>query len=321
MLSVNTPARRALVALVLALVAALLVVAPRVTGDAAPPADTPAKQGQASGRGDGKDREKEPRAGFRMASLNLPHTMSAGAVAHDVRQVIRQGRPSVIGFQERGGSRPAMRAALPRHWGLVMPRQGSGTDLNPLAYDRRVWALKKAKPVLLAGRTWRRARGNTAIEQYGVLARLVHREGRHRVRVLSFHMPSDVHDKGTGGPNWGNADRVHAFWRMADNVVDVARSTKKRSQFIALCDCNVKASRDTTSQLVEGRIVRPLRLMTNYDAGPAPVPFEADYVMGSRGAGYRIVDWRQLNAGLITDHPSPVARFRENRSHYRDRIG
>lgn len=312
MLSLTTPARRALVALVLVLVAGLLVAAPRVTGDAAPPADRPGKSG--------KKPDKEPRVGFRMASLNLPHTMGAAAVAHDVRQVIRQGRPSVIGFQERGGSRPAMRAALPRNWGLVMPRRGSGTDLNPLAYDRRVWKLKKAKPVLLAGNTWRRARGNIAIAQYGVMARLVHRESRHRVRVLSFHMPSDVHNKGTGGPNWGNADRVRAFWRMADNVVDVARATKKRSQFIALCDCNVKESRDTTGQLVEGKIVRPLRLMTNYDAGPAPVPFEADYVMGSRGTGFRLVDWRQLNAGLITDHPSPVARFRENRSHYRDRI-
>lgn len=305
MLSVNTPARRVLAALALALVATLLVAAPRVSGEAAPAAQ-PA--------------EKERRVGFRMASLNLPHTMSAGGVRHDVRRVIRQGLPSVIGFQERGGSRPAMRAALPRTWGLVMPHRASGTDLNPIAYDKRVWKLKAARPVLLAGRTWRRARGNIAIDQYGVLVRLVHRESKHRVRVLNFHMPSDVHNKGTGGPNWGHPDRVHAFWRMADKVVEVGRATKERAQFVALCDCNVNASRDTTRQLVRGRISGPLELTTNYDRGPAAVSFLADYVMGSRGTGFPLVDWRQLNAGLISDHPSPVARFRENRSHYRDRV-
>jgi hypothetical protein len=81
----------------------------------------------------------------------------------------------------------------------------------------------------------------------------------------------------------------------------------------------VKASRDTTGQLVEGKIVKPLGLATNYDRGPAPVPFEADYVMGERKQGFKLVSWKQLNAGLITDHPAPVARFRENLSHYRKR--
>lgn len=314
MLSVTSHARPALAGLALALSGAVLTAVPA----AAPASAGPAAPAPAVAAASSDKAGREPRVGFRAASLNLPHTMSAGGVKHDIRQVIRQGKPSIIGFQERGGSKHAMRAALPRHWALLMPTNASGTDLTPIAVDRRVWKVQSSWATLLAGRTWRRARGNIAIDQYGVVARLKNRESGHLVRVISFHMPPDIHNKNSGGPNWHNRDRVEAFQRMAANVVEQGRKTKD-AQFIALCDCNVKASRDTTDQLVQGRIVKPLRLATNYDRGPAPVPFEADYVMAERKKGFKLVSWRQLNAGLITDHPSPVARFRENLSHYRKR--
>lgn len=318
MLSVNTRARRALAALTTTfatLAAGTLVAAPA----SAAPAETRTATVTASSTDDGPSARKSRRAGFRIASLNLPHTMSASGVKHDIRLVMSQGRPSVIGFQERGGSRKAMRAALPRHWALVMPPSASGAGLNPVAFDTRVWRKKDSWAKLLTDRTWRRGgSGKMAINQYGVVVQLVHRQSRHTVRLINFHMPPDVHDKRTGGPNWRYPDRVRAFKRMAASVREVAAATTE-DHFLITCDCNVKASRDVTDKLVRGRISRPLDLTTNYHRGKAPVPFEADYVMGREGHGFPLVDWRQLNDGLITDHPSPVARFRETAGHFRER--
>jgi hypothetical protein len=247
--------------------------------------------------------------GFRMASLNLKHTMSPTAVAHDVRSVLRRARPSVIGFQERRSTHRALRAALPRHWGLKMPGGRPSRSHNPIAFDKRVWKHHDSWPQALATTTWKRSSGRTAVDQYGVVAVLEHRTTGHRVRAVSFHMPPSIHDKRSGGPNWRLRDRVETFWRMAAKVRQLSRSTPRRTQFVALCDCNVHFGRDRTDHLVRGRLTGPLRLDSNYTGGRPRPGWQIDYVMAARTRAFRIVDGWSLH-GLRTDHPAVVARFR-----------
>ena len=249
-------------------------------------------------------------SGFRMASLNLKHTMTPAAVAHDVRSVLRRARPSVIGFQERRSTHRALRAALPRQWALRMPGGRPSRSHNPIAFDTRVWKHHDSWAQVLATKTWRRSSGRIAVDQYGVVAVLEHRATGHRVRAVSFHMPPSIHDKRSGGPNWRLRDRVTTFWRMAAEVRRLARSTPRGTQFVALCDCNVHFGRDRTDHLVRGRLTRPLGLDSNYTAGRrARAGWQIDYVMAARTRAFRIVDGWSLH-GLRTDHPAVVARFR-----------
>lgn len=249
-------------------------------------------------------------SGFRMASLNLKHTMSAAAVAHDVRSVLRRARPSVIGFQERRSTHRALRAALPRHWALRMPGGRPSRSHNPIAFDKRVWKHHDSWPQALATRTWRRSSGRIAVDQYGVVAVLEHRATGHRVRAVSFHMPPSIHDKRSGGPNWRLRDRVETFWRMAAAVRRLARGTPRGTQFVALCDCNVHFGRDRSPHLVRGHLTGPLQLDSNYTAGRRPrAGWQIDYVLAARTRAYRIVAGRSLH-GLRTDHPAVVASFR-----------
>ena len=259
------------------------------------------------------ERDRPSRAhagGFRIATLNLVNTLSPAAVRHDVRTVIATRRPTVIGMQERRDTRPAVRAALPQGWRLRMPTTAPGTDDNPIAFDNRVWKLKYSWPRLLAEDTWRRAAGNEAIDQYGVVAVLEHRRSGHLIRAISFHMPSLVHNRATGGPNYAARDRLAAFWRMAASVRELARTTPKKQQFIALCDCNVTESRDHTNALVKGELTRPLDLENNYSAAGYRPGWRIDYVMAERRARYRIAGWRAQHA-LRTDHPAVVTAFKK----------
>jgi hypothetical protein len=253
---------------------------------------------------------KPGHSGFRIATLNLLHTLGPAAVRHDVRKVIATRHPSVIGFQERRDTRPALQAALPDHWALRMPTTAPGTDDNPIAFDKRVWKAKYSWPRLLAKHTWRRSSGQVAVDQYGVVTVLQHRRTGHTIRVISFHMPNLIHNRATGGPNWSERQRLGAFWRMAANVREVARSAPANQQFVALCDCNVTESRDHSDALVRGKLTRPLDLENNYSAAGYKFGWRIDYVMTERRARYDIVSWRVLHA-LRTDHPAVVARFRK----------
>ncbi len=249
-------------------------------------------------------------SGFRIATLNLLNTLGPAAIWHDVRKVISTRHPTVIGFQERRDTRPALRAALPDHWALRMPRTAPGTDDNPIAFDKRVWKATYSWPRLLAKRTWHRDSGQEAIDQYGVVTVLEHRRSGHTIRAISFHMPSLIHNRETGGPNWSARERVNAFWRMSDNVREVARTTPKGHQFVGLCDCNVTESRDFSDALVKGELTRPLDLENNYSAAGYHFGWRIDYVMAERRARYRIASWRVLHE-LRTDHPADVTRFRK----------
>jgi hypothetical protein len=250
------------------------------------------------------------KSNFRVATLNLANELSPAALAHDVRTMIATRRPTVIGFQERRDTKPALRAALPDHWALRMPTTADGTDDNPIAFDKRVWKEKYSFPRLLAENTWRRSSGQEAIKQYGVVTVLEHRRTGHTIRAISFHMPSAIHDRSTGGPNWAVRDRVGAFWRMADNVREVAGATPKKQQFIALCDCNVTESKDYTSQLVKGEITRPLGLENNYSAAGYRRGWRIDYVMSEKRSPFRIANWQAMH-NLRTDHPGVVTKFRK----------
>jgi len=322
--------RHVLLLLVLILVATGLVVGPSLRSDAstgllkAAPGYTgePGETGDPSDVDDLHDSNPElsGRADFRVATLNLKNTLGSAAVAHDIRLVINAGDPSIIGFQERGGSKQAMLAALPAHWALKMPTNHSGSDLTPIAFDTRIWKARKSWASLLTGDTWRRARGNVAIDQYAVVALLEHRETGHVVRVASFHMPSQIHNKSTGGPNFGQLDRVHAFWRMAASVRRLAPRTRNPGlQFVAVCDCNVSETRDVTELLVRGKITKPLDLATNYSAEEAGKRRSIDYVMAQRDKNFRIVGWESIDGGLITDHPAVVATFREGKGAWHER--
>ena len=247
-----------------------------------------------------------PAGRFGVATLNLRKGMRVAGLRHDIGQVL-DGDASVIGFQERLFSRPALRAALPTSWTLLMPKGPTGTDDNPIAFDKDVWELEKTWAPLLTGRTWRRYSGRTAHDQYGVVAVLRHRASGHTIRAISFHLPNHLHNRRTGGPNYANRGGVEAMWRMAARIRFIKEDTPDAHQFVGMCDCNVTENRDTTDHLVKGRITRPLRLETNYSAdgrGGSGI----DYVMGERDSDFRIrsfISYRHL----VTDHPGIVATF------------
>ncbi len=246
---------------------------------------------------------------FDVATLNLRKGMRVAGMRHDISQVIGGGA-SVIGFQERLFSRPALRASLPKSWTLLMPKGPTGTDDNPIAFDKDVWELEKTWSALLTGRTWRRQTGRIAHDQYGVVAVLRHRASGHVIRAVSFHLPNHLHDRRTGGPRYANRGGVQAMWRMASRVRSIAQDTRKGHQFVAMCDCNVTENRDTTDHLVKGRITRPLRLETNYSGRKGGSGI--DYVMAERDSAFRIRSYRSYRH-LVTDHPGIVATFKRKR--------
>ncbi|MBC2932812.1 hypothetical protein [Nocardioides sp. zg-1228] len=251
--------------------------------------------------------DRVPAGRFSMATLNLKKGMKVRGMRHDIGRVMQSGA-SVIGFQERLASRPALRASLPKSWTLLMPSGPTGTDDNPIAFDKDVWKLQRTRSALLTGTTWRRPQtGRTAHDQYGVVAVLRHRVNGHVVRAVSFHLPNHLHNRRTGGPNYANRAGVEAMWRMAARVRELKQDAPEPHQFVALCDCNVTDNRDTTDDLVKGRITRPLRLETNYSA-TGRTGSGIDYVMAERRADFRI-DSSRTYRHLVTDHPGIVATF------------
>ena len=250
-----------------------------------------------------------PAGRFSVATLNLRKGMRVPGMRHDINRVL-SGGASVIGFQERLFSRPALRASLPKSWTLLMPDGPTGTDDNPIAFDKDVWKLEKTWSALLTGKTWRRQTGRIAHDQYGVVAVLRHRASGHVIRAMSFHLPNHLHNRRTGGPNYRNRGGVTAMWRMAARVRYIARDAPEAHQFVGLCDCNVTENRDTTDHLVKGRITRPLRLETNYTGRKGGSGI--DYVMGERASDFRIRSFRSYRK-LVTDHPGIVATFKRKR--------
>ena len=242
---------------------------------------------------------------FGVATLNLKKGMRVAGMRHDIGQVL-DGDASVIGFQERLFSRPALRAALPKSWTLLMPKGPTGTDDNPIAFDKDVWELEKTWAALLTGTTWRRQTGQIAHDQYGVVAVLRHRRTGHTIRAVSFHLPNHLHNRRTGGPNYANRRGVEAMWRMASRIRFLKEDAPKAHQFVAMCDCNVTENRDTTDHLVKGRITGPLRLETNYSGRKGGSGI--DYVMGERDSRFRIDSYESYR-NLVTDHPGIVATF------------
>lgn len=244
---------------------------------------------------------------FSVATLNLRKGMRVAGLRHDIGQVL-DGDASVIGFQERLFSRRSLRAALPESWTLLMPTGPTGTDDNPIAFDKRVWEVEKTWVSLLTGTTWRRQTGQTAHDQYGVVAVLKHRKTGHIIRAVSFHLPNHLHNRHTGGPNYANRGGVEAMWRMARRIRFLKEDAPEAHQFVAMCDCNVTANRDTGDLLVKGQITRPLGLETNYSADRHRRGSGIDYVMGERDSAFRIRSFRSFR-NLVTDHPGVVATF------------
>jgi hypothetical protein len=244
---------------------------------------------------------------FGVATLNLKKGMRVAGMRHDIAQVL-DGDASVIGFQERLFSRPALRAALPKSWTLLMPKGPTGTDDNPIAFDKKVWEVEKTWAPLLTGTTGRRYSGRIAHDQYGVAAVLRHRKTGHTIRALSFHLPNHLHNRRSGGPNYANRRGVEAMWRMASRIRSIEEDTPDAPHFVAMCDCNVTANRDTTDNLVKGRITKPLRLETNYSADKHRRGSGIDYVMGERASDFRIHSFHSYR-NLVTDHPGVVATF------------
>jgi len=287
--------RPTLVAALAAAVAVLLLAGLTVGGAPAQAGEKETRSAFASGKR------------FAVATLNLKKGMRVAGLRHDINQVLH-GEASVIGFQERLFSRPALRKALPPSWTLLMPKGPTGTDDNPIAFDKGVWDLERTWSALLTGKTWRRYSGRTAHDQYGVVAVLRHRRTGHTIRAVSFHLPNHLHNRRTGGPNYANRGGVEAMWRMASRVRFLKEDTPAAHQFVAMCDCNVTANRDTTDHLVKGRITRPLRLETNYSADGRRRGSGIDYVMAERDSAYRIHSFHAYRK-LVTDHPGIVATF------------
>ena len=272
------------------------------------PSTSPTASAEAVERRASVSRSVMRRSGFSVATLNLEKGMSVAALRHDIGQVLRRSRTSVIGFQERLYSGPRLRASLPKRWRLLMPTGSIGTDDNPIAFDTTVWELKKTWVAPLAMRTWRRFSGRVAHPQYGVVAVLEHRRSGHTIRAVSFHLPNGVHNRVTGGPDWRNRDEVEALWRMAARIRSLKNDAPATQQFVAMCDCNVTESRDRSDLLVKGRITRPLGLETNYSAAGYRPGWRIDYVMAERRSPFRIAGWEAFRH-LRTDHPGVVARF------------
>jgi hypothetical protein len=248
-----------------------------------------------------------PAARFSVATLNLRKGMRVPGMRHDIGRVIGGGA-SLIGFQERLFSRPALRASLPKSWSLLMPDGPTGTDDNPIAFDKDVWKLQRTWPVLLTGKTWRRNTGRTAHDQYGVVAVLRHRASGHVIRSVSFHLPNHLHNRSTGGPNFANRGGVEAMWRMAHRVRRLEETAPEGHQLVAMCDCNVTADRDTTNLLLKGRIIKPLRLKSNYAVKGRGPGSGIDYVLAEQGEAFRLASY-QSYTDLATDHPGVVASF------------
>ena len=91
-------------------------------------------------------------------------------------------------------------------------------------------------------------------------------------------------------------------------IRSLKQDTPDAHQFVAMCDCNVTANRDTGDNLVRGRITRPLHLETNYSADRHRRGSGIDYVMAERDSRYRIHSFRSYRH-LVTDHPGIVATF------------
>ena len=294
------PLHRALVRLTaLAVMVVLLAAGPTLVGSPAQ-----AREDDTSARSSARLPVR-----FSVATLNLKKGMRVPGMRHDIGRVLHGGA-SVIGFQERLFSRPALRASLPKSWTLLMPNGPTGTDDNPIAFDKRVWKLEKTWSALLTGKTWRRQSGRVAHDQYGVVAVLRHRRTGHTIRAVSFHLPNHLHNRRTGGPNYRNMGGVRAMWRMANRIRDIEKGTRPAHQFVAMCDCNVTENRDTTDQLVKGRITKPLRLETNYSGRKGGSGI--DYVMAERRSAFRI-DSFEMYRRLVTDHPGIVATFKRVR--------
>lgn len=244
---------------------------------------------------------------FKIAQLNLHNSMSTDGMRHDIRQMIRAGA-TVIGMQERRGTRPMVRRALPDHWRLAMPTTRDGSDDNPIAWNTRVWRLRNSWAHLLTGNTWYRdGYGNQAVDQYAVVAVLQHRTSGHTIRVASLHMPNDIQTQ-EGGPRWSERDNLEAFWRMARSLRGLARRTPDRLQFVTTCDCNVSWGRDHTRHLLKGKVTRPLELMSNYSEGGKRTGWQIDYVLAERREPYVIETW-SVHHDLRTDHPGVLTRF------------
>lgn len=322
MLSATTPASRALLrtfrttltAVLLALLVVSFLVVPRSAEGG-----SLALRSTVTGAGTSADTD-ERRAQVQIATFNLLNTLSPASVTHDIRRLIDLGGPSIIGFQERGGSKRAMKAALPADWRLVMPRDKPGTDLNPIAFDQSVWRHLQSRPALLTDHTWRRSPGNVAVDQYAVVVKLKHRQSGRIIRMANFHMPSEIHNKQTGGPNFRLRDRVEAFWRMSASVRKLAETTPSAAQFVATCDCNVRADLDRTDQLIDGKITDPEMLRTNYDVEAPGQRRSIDYVMTERREALRLKSWVYLDeGGFYTDHPAVIGKLKESRGSFRDR--
>ena len=261
--------------------------------------------------GGSEARSSAPAGRFQVATLNLRKGMRVAGMRHDIGRVL-DGGASVVGFQERLFSKPALRAALPKSWTLLMPSGPTGTDDNPIAFDKSVWKLEKSWSALLTGTTWRRYTGQVAHDQYGVVAVLRHRRSGHTIRAVSFHLPNHLHNRRTGGPNGANRRGVEAMWRMASRIRALKENAPEEHQFVAMCDCNVTENRDTTGLLLKGRIVKPLRLETNYSVRGRGPGSGIDYVMGERVSDFRIASYRSYT-DLVTDHPGVVATFARRR--------
>jgi hypothetical protein len=242
-----------------------------------------------------------------VATLNLRKGMRVAGMRHDIGRVL-DGGASVVGFQERLFSKPALRAALPKSWTLLMPSGPTGTDDNPIAFDKDVWKLEKSWSALLTGTTWRRQTGQVAHDQYGVVAVLRHRRSGHTVRAVSFHLPNHLHNRRTGGPNGANRRGVEAMWRMASRIRSLKENAPEEHQFVAMCDCNVTADRDTTGLLLKGRIIKPLGLKSNYAVKGRGPGSGIDYVLAEQGEPFRLASYRSYT-DLATDHPGVVASF------------
>lgn len=244
---------------------------------------------------------------FKLATLNLHNSLGPAGIRHDIRRIAGTGA-SVIGLQERRDTKRMIRRALPAGWRLYMPTTSPGTDDNPIIWNDRVWELKRAWPRLLAQRTWPRA-GHMAITQYAVVTVLEHRRTGHTIRAASFHMPNRLQTR-SGGPNWGEKMRLAAFWRMADNLTNLAQGTPETDQFVALCDCNVSWGRDWSRYLVKGNLTKRLGLENNYTVGGKKSGWQIDYVMAKKDRAFQMLDWRVVH-DLHTDHPGVVALFRQ----------
>ena len=280
-----------LVALVLLAAGATLVAAPAQARDEA--------RSQASV-------ERVPAVASPWRRSTCARGCASPGMRHDIGQVLGGGA-SVIGFQERLFSRPALRARLPKSWTLLMPSGPTGTDDNPIAFDKRVWELEKTWPALLTGTTWRRRTGQIAHDQYGVVAVLRHRRSGHVIRAVSFHLPNHLHNRRTGGPNYAN--RAGVAGDVADGRRGSASSPRTRPPRTSSSRCATATSpRTGTPPTTSSRAGSPGRCAWRPTTAVAAGGSGIDYVMGERDSDFRIDSFESYRR-LVTDHPGIVATF------------